>query len=450
MLFGKIENVFGKSIVAKLLKLLNSKDSIMDLILHIPIGYEELNYNSKSLDDLVGKKVIIDVMIQSSLNHSSFSKNRFSKRKINKIISSTANGDIVELIFFKIFPFQIAKFTIGTRHKITGKLESSESGYKIIHPQIVTDDLCTLTSLEMNSNQMGSDTTNEDIMIHPIYRLTSGLSQKQLRTIMMDAINVLKNHDIGEWILDILKERNNWTSFSDSISCIHSAIKKTQIELRDRSRDRIAYDELLASQLALQLNRSMITKKAGITIKSELELATSLEQSLPFTLTNAQRNAIQEIIVDQASTKRMFRLLQGDVGSGKTIVALYAMLNTVEAGYKTAMMIPTSVLTLQHYRWISDTIFGMNVGIDILTGDTTTRERREIRRKLQNNEIQIIIGTHALINDNLDLEDFGLFIIDEQHRFGVKQRSSLFEHNIHADILMMTATPIPRTIAMAE
>ncbi len=236
------------------------------------------------------------------------------------------------------------------------------------------------------------------------------------------------------------------SELSDALRSLHRPVT---IERKDRARRRLAFDELFLHQLMQARVRHQSTREQpGIPLRRTNELIRALHDRLPFTLTTAQARVLREIFADMTSERRMNRLLQGDVGSGKTLVALFAMLLAVEGGCQAALMAPTSILAEQHASGIGDLLADLPCTLELLTGAATAAERRRIRARIESGEVQIVIGTHALIQEGVTFHRLGLAVIDEQHRFGVRQRMALSEGAPTADTLLMSATPIPRSLAM--
>lgn len=280
------------------------------------------------------------------------------------------------------------------------------------------------------------------IGIQPVYPLTTGLGQKVLRNLIHRTLEDFP--DLPEWI----QENKDWPSFKDALLTIHHP--KTEKDLLPESlpRKRLAYDELLAHQLMMGLHKEYHQREAGISLASLEKLAGQLLEKLPFSLTISQEQAFQEIIKDLASPHKMMRLLLGDVGSGKTIVALLAMLVAVESGAQSALLVPTEILASQHFKTISNYLKNMDLRVECLTSSTPTKDRREILDNLKEGKIHIIVGTHALLEDPIVFQNLGLVVIDEQHRFGVAQRLKLINKTSHTNMLAMSATPIPRTLML--
>lgn len=283
--------------------------------------------------------------------------------------------------------------------------------------------------------------------IAPVYPLTEGLSAEFLRKIISNAFTVYGNLIEESLPKSILKEEK-LIDLKTSIKQIHFP---ESLELRDLARSRLVFEEFFLMQLQLSYRRHHNEKnRRGLAIKdAKEELVNKLIESLPFSLTNAQKKAYAEIKKDLMSDKPMHRLLQGDVGSGKTIVSLMALLLAIENGYQTALMAPTEILVSQHARKFQEYLNPLGIQVAMLTGSTPGKIKKEINQQLANGQIKIVVGTHSLIQDDVTFLNLGLAIIDEQHRFGVKQRDALLKKGNNVERLFMTATPIPRTLALA-
>ncbi|HCI29137.1 MAG TPA: ATP-dependent DNA helicase RecG [Fervidobacterium sp.] len=292
-----------------------------------------------------------------------------------------------------------------------------------------------------NAEVSVSDSLEREIL--PVYPLTENLTQKVLRRIMKDNIETACNFKelIPEEIISgrkMIGVRKAYVGMHFPKSVYH----------QKSSRKRLAYEELLLLQLALMLSRKNSEKIGGIAKSFSGELARKFVDSLPFELTNAQVRAHGQICADMKSSNPMNRLLQGDVGSGKTLVAELSMIDNYEAGYQSAFMVPTSILAMQHYQKLFDHLTNLGIRVALLVGSTSQREKENIKAALKNGDLDVVIGTHALIQEDVHFSNLGLVIIDEQHRFGVKQREELISKGRIVDTLIMTATPIPRTLSL--
>jgi len=281
-------------------------------------------------------------------------------------------------------------------------------------------------------------------MIHPVYPLTKGLSQQIAKNILMEALKYLSLCE--EFIPESIIEKYNILSITSRIKGVH--FPKTFYH-RDRALFSMKVQEAVTFETAVLLSKN--NAKTGFVGTAKVfsgELSERFVKSLPFSLTSAQKKAYSDIQNDLRDKLPMNRLLQGDVGSGKTVVAQMAMLDTVQAGFQVAMMVPTSVLARQHYAKLTEEFSGLDINVSLLLGDTKDSEKNEIKKNIETGQVDILIGTHALIQENVSFKNLGLAVIDEQHRFGVNQRLSLINKGISPDFLVMTATPIPRTLAL--
>ena len=397
---------------------------ILHFLWHIPYNVikreKHSNLNDAKINSLISVKIKI-------LNHrpSKFKKQPY---KINCICGDTP----IDIIYFYArHPIMRATLPVGKEKIISGKLEYYKNTYQITHPS-------DIINIE-NYNQIKDN--------EPIYSLTSGLSHK-IVTKYLDKI--LKSLPIfNEWIDYKIINKYKFKDWKTSIQSIHNPKEIENIINNNIYRKRLAYDELLAHQLAIAIIRNSNQKKTGICIDSKTNLINDFIKYLPFKLTKSQINAWSDIKKDLASNNQMIRLLQGDVGSGKTIIALITMLYVIDSNYQAAIMVPTSILANQHYETICNLLKKLEIEIILLTGKDKGKSRLEKTKKIQNGTAQIIIGTHALIQDDVTFKKIGLVVVDEQHRFGVFQRMAFTYKGIKPSILVMSATPIPRTLSLA-
>ncbi|SCB17212.1 ATP-dependent DNA helicase RecG [Rhizobium hainanense] len=284
-------------------------------------------------------------------------------------------------------------------------------------------------------------------LVEPVYPLTAGLTPKFLRKTIEGALPRIPQ--LPEWDDIALTQKQGFPSISDSFHMLHAPRDAADIDPQAPARRRLAYDEFLAGQLSLSLVRQRLRKVAGQPVHATGEISGKILESLPFSMTNSQRDAVAEILKDMAGTERMLRLLQGDVGAGKTLVALMAIAAVIESGGQAVLMAPTEILARQHFATISKFAASVNLSVEVLTGRTKGRERDAILERIASGEAQIIIGTHALFQDSVAYANLMLAVVDEQHRFGVHQRLRLTAKGISPHMLVMTATPIPRTLVLA-
>lgn len=284
-------------------------------------------------------------------------------------------------------------------------------------------------------------------LVEPVYPLTAGLSPKFLRKTIEAALPRIPQ--LPEWDDPALAQKQGFPTISDAFHMLHAPRDAADIDPQAPARRRLAYDEFLAGQLSLSLVRQRLRKVAGKPVHATGEISHKILESLPFFMTNSQRDAVADILKDMAGTERMLRLLQGDVGAGKTLVALMAIAAVIESGGQAVLMAPTEILARQHYATISKFAANANLSVEVLTGRTKGRERDAILERIASGEAQIIIGTHALFQDSVAYANLMLAVVDEQHRFGVHQRLRLTAKGISPHMLVMTATPIPRTLVLA-
>ena len=284
--------------------------------------------------------------------------------------------------------------------------------------------------------------------IEPVYGLTAGLSPRILQKATATALG--RAPELPEWLDPAFLKQRGWSAWRAALTLAHAPAGEDDLSPLQPARQRLAYDELLANQLAIALVRAHTRRLPGRSLVGDGQLRRKVESALPFRLTTAQLQALAEIFADMAAPHRMSRLLQGDVGSGKTVVALMAMLAAVECGTQAALMAPTEILCRQHLATIERLAAPAGIGIALLTGREKGRARAEILERIASGTASIVLGTHALFQDDVAFLDLGLAVIDEQHRFGVEQRIALSSKGSGVDILVMTATPIPRTLLLTS
>jgi ATP-dependent DNA helicase RecG len=319
---------------------------------------------------------------------------------------------------------------IHSKKLISGKLERYQGQWKIHHPDHIApvEDQHLLAGPE------------------PVYPLTTGITNKCVNRVMKSALDQVP--PLPEWLDE--KQASHWPKWNEAINQVHNPKTIQDLSPNTPARLRLAYDELLAHQLLLNLTRRHQTRTQGASLKGDGHLKQKVIQSLPFSLTAGQESAIADIAQDMASPQQMLRLIQGDVGSGKTLVALIAMIQAVEAGYQAAMLSPTDILARQHAAKLTSICEAAGIRLSLLTGRDTGKKRTQILEDLKNHEIDILVGTHAIIQEDVHFAKLGLAVVDEQHRFGVNQRVCLTEKGNNPDVLAMTATPIPRTLMLAN
>lgn len=422
---SKIPNIGPKTEEA--LERLNI-NKISDLLWHFPsnVIHKKLYPSIHSIND--GEIVILKMVIIDIDQHS---KTNFSRRKPFKIYCSNDSGKI-NLVYFNYHPQYVLNWAkIGSEIIVIGKIEFFNGLKQIAHPEIHSLNKSLPTIIQND----------------PIYPLTYGITNKQLQKYISYALNKLEDQE--EWIPHHIIAKFNWQSFKKSLEDIHHPKNIRDTSPATGPRSRIAYDELLATQLTINLLRQFKNKQFGRMVLGNGSLVSDFIKNLPFELTIGQQKAIEEILNDQNSNKKMSRLLQGDVGCGKTIIAIIAAINAAEAGSQSVIMAPTDVLATQHFASLEKLFKNLPIKFALLTGKTKNKERTKILAELASGEIQILVGTHAVFQEKVIFNDLALVIIDEQHRFGVEQRIALLNKGNNADLLVMSATPIPRSLSIA-
>ena len=429
---------------AKLASVLEKRvgNYVIDVLRHLPIGLIDRRQRP-ALDAVVdGSMATIEILV---IKHDRPPR---GTRRPYRVFCQNDTGEL-ELVFFHAHNDYIAKqLPIGERRIVSGRVELFQGRVQMAHPDhiVVPEHSASMPLLE------------------PVYPLTAGLTPKILRRTIADALKRIP--DLPEWIPAPIMAEHNWPNFADAMRAVHAPQSETDLLPTSPARARLAFDELLANQLAL----SMVRRQASDTAPSRCfapqgQLLAALQAGLPFAMTTAQHAAIGEITADQAAPKRMLRMLQGDVGSGKTLVALAAMLTVAETGAQAALLAPTEVLARQHHASLNALLRPLKMEVGLLLGQGRTnnaaaddalpngvnhapRTRKDTLAAMADGTISLVVGTHALLSDTAIFHDLGLAVIDEQHRFGVRQRILLGEKGRDVDVLVMTATPIPRSLAM--
>ncbi|MGB0627220.1 MAG: ATP-dependent DNA helicase RecG, partial [Alphaproteobacteria bacterium] len=319
----------------------------------------------------------------------------------------------------------------GEVRLVSGTAELYDGKLQMTHPDIVAK----------------PDERDAVMRVQPVYPLTEGISQNVVGKAVGGAI--ARAPDLPEWLDSALVAQREWPGWQAALNATHAPTELQEIAPDAPGRMRLAYDELLASQLAIMLVRSHVRRQAGRPIVGNGSLRSRVLDALPFALTESQKTAIDEIGEDMGAEHRMLRLLQGDVGSGKTVVALMAMLTAVEAGRQAALMAPTEILAQQHHATIAPLAEAAGVPCVLLTGRDKGKARAALLEGLADGSTPLAVGTHALFQGDIAFRDLALAVVDEQHRFGVHQRLLLAEKGSAVDVLLMTATPIPRTLMLA-
>ncbi|PPQ40074.1 ATP-dependent DNA helicase RecG [Rhodoblastus acidophilus] len=348
-----------------------------------------------------------------------------------RVLAEDETGDLT-LVFFRANGGWVEKaLPVGATRWVSGLVEMFDYYKQMVHPDRILDEegLKSLPPVE------------------PVYGLTEGLFPRVMTKAAAGALARLPT--LPEWLDAAFVRSNGWPTFAEALRRAHEPQAPADLKPDSKTFARLAYDELLSHQLALRLVRSKAQAVRGRPQPGDGVLRATLIKALPFALTGDQTKALKEIAADLASDKRMLRLLQGDVGSGKTVVALLAMAQAIEAGRQAALMAPTEILARQHFETIKPLAEAAGLTVALATGRDKATERRATLAALASGALNIVVGTHALVQEDFVFRDLGLAVIDEQHRFGVQQRLALGEKNAGVDVLAMTATPIPRSLALA-
>lgn len=412
----------------KLLRYLLSRDEtprLVDLLLHLPSQVIDRRARPKIRDAVQGTMVTLEVTVD---RHRPPPPR--SARAPYLVYASDDTGDVV-LTFFRAKPGYVEKMLpMGEKRYVSGTLQMYDGVPQIVHPDRVLDE-------ESIAKLSGID---------PVYPLTEGLALGSLRRAVAQALQKLPA--LPEWISPEVLRRCNFPPIAEALTRVHQPVELTDILPEKPYWSRLAFDELLAGQLALALIRAQLRRPAGVRNAGDGHLRNKIINALPYALTLSQRDAAAAIANDLQQPVRMLRLLQGDVGSGKTVVALLAAAAVAEVGKQAALMAPTEILARQHIKTIAPLAERAGMRVAILTGREKGKERREIITRLAEGEIDLLVGTHALIQDDVVFHDLALAIVDEQHRFGVRERLALTSKGEAVDVLVLSATPIPRTLVL--
>ena len=388
---------------------------VKDLLFHLPIGWRHTRALESLADARAGERVAVQVRIVAV--------ERPRGRGPTRVIADDESGIGLVLAFFGPKGVHLAKrFSVDMDVTVAGKLESWNGRYQMNHPEVVS---------------------GAPMEAEPVYPLSEGLTSRRIAAMVANALDRLPALD--EWIEPSLLAARGWPGFAEALRQAHQSAQS------EAARDRLAHDELMATRLAWLLVRQRRRRKRGRPLQGDGRLTEALLRALPWPLTGAQRRALAEIGGDLSAPHAMLRLLQGDVGAGKTLVAVLALLAAVEAGAQGVLVAPTDLLARQHLATVERLFEGLPVRIGFLSGREKGRQREATLKALAAGEIDILVGTHAVFMAGVEYHDLGLAVVDEQHRFGVAQRMMLAEKAERPPhLLVMTATPIPRTLQLAH
>ncbi len=398
-------------------------DKVVDLLWHLPTSLIDRNYRPHIAEAEPGRVATVTVSVEKHLKAS-------NKRAPYKVRCRDDSGRLMLVYFHAREDYLRKLLPEGEQRIVSGRVELFGNDLQMTHPDHV----------------VAPDERDGIPAVEPVYPLTAGVSLKLLGKAISQALAEVP--ELPEWLDPEMRRRHGWPAWHDAVAAAHRPQGNSDLEPLASARARLAYDELLANQLALALVRRSMRKLRGKTRAGSGEKQKSVREALPYELTGAQQRAFTEIANDMAGGERMLRLLQGDVGSGKTVVAALAMVQAVEAGDQAVLMAPTEILARQHFATLTELLAPAGVEPVLLTGREKGRNRADILERLADGSAPIAVGTHALFQDDVDLASLGLCVVDEQHRFGVHQRLTLAGKGSDADVLVMTATPIPRTLVL--
>lgn len=407
--------------------------TVADCLFHLPLRYQDRTRIYPIATLRPGDHAVIEGTVVSA-------EVRKGKRTFLTVQITDGSG-MLSLSFFHFHPNQVAKFVAGARIRCFGEVRLNGRVMGITHPEYTLGALGAMPEVQEN--------------LTPIYPLTEGLSQAGLRKVLYQALLLLKAYDIADYIPAATLAAHRFPSLKEALLYLHEPPPDAPLNLLENgqhpAQQRLAFEELCAHHMSL-LSVRHIEQDHTAPICADASLKSAFIASLPFTLTSAQARVMQEIEADLSTHTPMLRLIQGDVGSGKTAVAAAAMALCVASGHQAALMAPTEILAEQHYQQFKAWFEPLGISVQWLAGKLTPKHKQEISEKIAQGDVQIIIGTHALVQETVSFKNLGLVIIDEQHRFGVEQRLALTaKGKSSANLphqLFMTATPIPRTLAM--
>jgi len=396
---------------------------LVNLLWHLPSGLIDRRYAPKIAEAQAGAVATLTVRVRQH-------RKPPNKRLPYKIICADDTGEISLVFFHAHEDYLLKTLPEGELRVVSGEIALFGDEVQMTHP----DHIGTLDELEKLKT------------VEPVYPLTAGLTLKVLGRAMQGALAAVP--ELAEWADAAFVKKQAWKPWKDALLAAHKPDDEAALDPSDPARQRLAYDELLSNQVALALIRRHMRKARGRPIQGTGALRARVTHALPFDFTSAQTQALAEIADDLGSDTRMLRLLQGDVGSGKTVVALMAMLIAVEAGAQAVLMAPTEILARQHLATIEPFAKAAGLRIVVLTGRERGKARASALEALATGAAQLAVGTHALFQDDVEYKNLAFAVIDEQHRFGVHQRLTLAAKGQAVDVLVMTATPIPRTLML--
>lgn len=398
---------------------------LRDLLFHLPVDVVDRRTRTPIHGLKKGDYAVIEVEVD---------EHAAPPRKAPKLPYRVAVHDdsgMMTLSFFHVKGDYLSRqLPVGSRQIICGTVDMVHGNPTIAHPDLIVP----------------AAKAEQTLRLAPQYPLTAGLSQRVLHKAIDQALSRMKK--LPEWLDDALMKQHHFDGFLESLQRLHHPLKAEDVLPVSPPRARLAYDELLANQLALALARRMVQKQRSYVITHDADMEAAWKKSLPFTLTNGQQMVLAEIAGDMKSGHRMVRLLQGDVGSGKTILAFAAMAQVVASGYQACLMAPTDLLARQHMETLAPLAQAASIRIALLSGKMKKAAQAQVCEQAKEGDVDILVGTHALFQDAVAFRQLALMVVDEQHRFGVAERMRLASKGQQPHLLQMTATPIPRSLGM--
>lgn len=426
-LFAEIQTLPG--VGAKIATLLGrvAGPHVVDLLWHLPSGVIDRHpvpaiSSLQGAESDGGRTATLEITVEAHQPSGG--------RGPYRVVTTDPTGTLDLIFFHARGDYLLRELPIGAKRIVSGRIEWYRGQAQMAHP----DYIVPLSERDQIPK------------IEPVYPLTAGLTARPLAKSIAAAL--AKAEPLPEWQDMAWRERNGWADWHTALLAAHEPKSGADLNPSTPARARLAYDELLANQLALALIRRAQRRLKGRSTVGDGRLRAKVAAALGFDLTSSQRQALTEIDADMAGTDRMLRLLQGDVGSGKTAVALMAMLSAVEAGCQAAFLAPTEILARQHHQTLAPLAKAAGIEIALLTGRDRGKAREPVLAALRDGSLPLVVGTHALVQETVEFHDLALAVVDEQHRFGVHQRLELASKGAGVDLLVMTATPIPRTLAL--
>ncbi len=399
--------------------------TMVSLLRHLPSQYHQYKQVTDLSKAEVGTRVIVNVTVDEH------------EKKSNKspylIYTHDSAGNLLVLSFFNGRATYLHRlYPTGGQRTVEGKLELYKQALQMNHPTC-----------------LGTVTTQASFTgLEPVYPLTEGITNVHMRKVIAEALKV--RIMLPEWIPDHLMQHQGWPTWNQALRTVHVSETDVSLSARTKAQDRLAFDELYAHQLGLCLLKERHRRASVAPYTTDKGFLEQLSEATPFTLTQAQKQTWAEILKDMTHGARMIRLVQGDVGSGKTILAFWSLALAAHNGQQAVLLAPTEILARQHAATLANFAKALGFETALLIGAMKEKDKKLVREQLAQGQAQIVVGTHALIEESINFDRLGLVVIDEQHRFGVKQRHALISKGLNTHVLIMTATPIPRTLLLSN